>query len=960
MPLVHDLSGRPPSEALPDPRSIRDLVDFDCETSKLHPDDPGAIVSVVSLAWRDPDTGAIFAGAWPFGQGGDQRPKFEDNPVDLGPDEYEWLLDWLSRAGGGLCGHNVVFDMQFLALQHRDGYATRDLSARFRWDTMVAAQELWPTLPSHGLKPLSVRFFDEDADAEQQALKPYLGPKTDARYDRVPWSVMHPYALKDAIYTNQLRWLQAEQLAEGLVNGRHLGTQLALTRAILDMQLLGMPYDPAWSRQIRDHLDAEIARLAATLPFRPTGPAAVQWFFFADEGPKLKPYGLTGAGKPSLTADIVERMAADGVEHADTWRTIGRYKSAVSKWYGPFADLAGPDLRIRSSLRQNHVKSGRLSASRVNLQAVPQDYKIELPVPTPRELIGHAVAVRHPGWELWDLDLQQAELRIASMYARCEPMLQMVVEDRDAHGETATRLFGTTPEDPDFAFNRQIAKRALQVDTPVLTPKGWVPIGNISVGDQVIGADGRAIDVLGIPYEGESDLWEVTTKSGIRIECDAEHQWTVDTRYGVRTLTTDELAARQNWRLSLVKFEDLDGPDVDLPLHPYILGAMLGDGSSYQRGGGAPRLHSLISDRYIADRCGQLSGDQVRAAKVVGRENMGRFHFLGARILNGLDACGLLGVKGKNKFVPDQYLHASRNQRLELLRGLMDTDGCVTRDGKANIFSNTSWELVQAVSGLVRSLGGVATISPMHRREDWSSAWFVHIRTNDCPFSLPRKAELWTPNKIRDSVSARPIHKRGRVRCLTVDSPDGLFVTRDYAVTHNCNFSLIFGSGPDTFREMVLRESGIDLGQAEAKRIVYSWRDLYPEFGAAIQVHMDLVDRTGYVALPNGRRRYYAKHEDSHSAFNQLVQTMQAEFTKEWLIYTNRLLRPYRSRGGGLLLMVHDSLEMLLPAAEAPGLVEQIQRFGRDKWAQFFPGVPGGIDAARWDTRPVESVTVSR
>ena len=634
MPLVHDLSGRPPSEALPDPRSIRDLVDFDCETSKLHPDDPGAIVSVVSLAWRDPDTGAIFAGAWPFGQGGDQRPKFEDNPVDLGPDEYAWLLDWLSRAGGGLCGHNVVFDMQFLALQHRDGYATRDLSARFRWDTMVAAQELWPTLPSHGLKPLSVRFFDEDADAEQQALKPYLGPKTDARYDRVPWAVMHPYALKDAIYTNQLRWLQAEQLAEGLVNGRHLGTQLALTRAILDMQLLGMPYDPAWSLKIRDHLDAEIARLAATLPFRPTGPAAVQWFFFADEGPKLKPYGLTGAGKPSLTADIVERMAADGVQHADTWRTIGRYKSAVSKWYGPFADLAGPDLRIRSSLRQNHVKSGRLSASRVNLQAVPQDYKIELPVPTPRELIGHAVAVRHPGWELWDLDLQQAELRIASMYARCEPMLQMVVEDRDAHGETATRLFGTTPEDSLFKRDRQIAKRA--------------------------------------------------------------------------------------------------------------------------------------------------------------------------------------------------------------------------------------------------------------------------------------------------------------------------------------NFSLIFGSGPDTFREMVLRESGIDLGQAEAKRIVYSWRDLYPEFGAAIQVHMDLVDRTGYVALPNGRRRYYAKHEDSHSAFNQLVQTMQAEFTKEWLIYTNRLLRPYRSRGGGLLLMVHDSLEMLLPAAEAPDLVEQIQQFGRQKWAQFFPGVPGGIDAARWDTRPIESVTVSR
>lgn len=603
-----------------------DLVDFDTETSGLHPDD-GALVTTVSVAWRD-HTGVIYAGAWPFGQGRENRPKREKSDgVTVGPAEYAFLIDWLSRAGGGLCGHNIPFDIQMIAGQFRPGYATRDLSSRFRWDTMVAAQELWPSLPSHALKSLAVRFLGDDADAEQKALWPHLGTKTDPRYDRVPWEVMKPYALKDAIYTNRLRWMQAEHLTEGSAFGRHIGTQLALTRAIIDMHLIGVPYDPALSLTFAEQLQTEIDELVPKLPFRPTTPAAVTWFFASDDGPKLKPLGYTDGGKPKLTADIVDRLVDRGVEHADTWQRIGKLKSAISKWYKPFGIQAGEDLRIRSQFRQGHVKSGRLSASRINLQAVPNDYKIDLPVPTPRQVIGHAVATQHPGWELWDLDLEQAELRIASMYAQCQPMLDMISQGRDAHGETATALFGTQPDDPKFKVHRQVAKRG--------------------------------------------------------------------------------------------------------------------------------------------------------------------------------------------------------------------------------------------------------------------------------------------------------------------------------------NFSLIFGSGPDTFREMVLREAGVSLSRPEATDIVYRWRDLYPEFGRSIKANMALVDQLGYVALPNGRRRYYRSFEESHSAFNQLVQSMQAEFTKEWLIYANRLLRPYRRQGGGLLLTVHDSLVMLLPETEAPDLVRQIQDTGVAMWSRFFPGVPGGIDAGRWDCKPL-------
>lgn len=629
---IVDLSGLAPYAALPRPESVPDLVDYDTETSGLHGDD-GARVSVVSLAWRDLD-GTVYAGAWPFGQGG--HPKAEGDQVrDLGRREWDFLLDWLSRAGGGLSGHNIAFDLQ-MVLAGAKKHPGRNLTGRFRWDTQVVAKELWPTEPT-GLKPIAVRLFADDADAEQQALGPWLGPKTNPRYDLVPWEVMQPYALRDAVYTNLLRWHQGSLIEEGQLGTRHLKAQLDVTRALVRMQVAGVPYDPAASRQCAEELERRMEKLAATFPFKPTPQGAKKWYF-TEEGLNLKPYAVTEKGAPQLTSEILGRMVKEEQPHAVALQEYNRYKSAVSKWYRPFADRAGSDLRIRSQLRQvatsydtdAGTKSGRFSAGRINLQAVPKDFKLHLPVPTPRNLITKAVVDRMPGWELWDLDLAQAELRVAALYARCQPMLEIINEGRDPHGETATALFGTEPDHPDFAFNRQIAKRG--------------------------------------------------------------------------------------------------------------------------------------------------------------------------------------------------------------------------------------------------------------------------------------------------------------------------------------NFSLIFGSGPKTFREMVQREAGVDMPLREVERIVYGWRDLYPEFGRAIDAQMEQVDQTGYVQLPNGRRRYYGKYEDSHSAFNQLVQSMLAEYAKDWMVDTDRLVFPLRNLGreagvghAGLLLVVHDSQLLLLPRKEAVAWVERIQEQGLTLWERYFRGVPGGIDATRWE-----------
>lgn len=958
---------------LPRPSEVVGPVVFDTESSGLHPDD-GSRVSVVSLAYQVDGDPIPRSAAYPFGQGP------EDDQQDLGRRAWNHLVRWLASAGGGLVGHNIRFDIHQMGGKSINGYPGRDLIDRVLFDTMVAAAEVWPRGPL-ALKKIATRLYGHNADEEQRALKPYLGPKTNPRFDLVPWDVMFPYAIRDAeltwaVYYEQQAWLQ-----ESTLTGRFVPQEMNIVRCLLRMEQAGLPYDPEASKRYAVQLHEAMEQIQSRVPYD-IRPKMLRQYYFGEgkhdlgrghevECLGLEPYSTTDSGQPQLTAAVVEKMVKEGQPFARDLQEYNRLKSAISKWYEPFAKRAGSDNRIRTSFRHTGgTKSGRFSATRANLQAVPKDYALHLPVPTPRAVVADAVRAFRPPegadhWELWDLDLEQAELRLAALDAGCEPMLDHIREGRDPHGETATQLFGVTAEDETWGFYRSIAKRALPLDAPVLTPQGFRPMGEIQVGDEVVGPDGAPTRVLAIPFEGEGEIWEVRTRSGATALCDADHLWNVRRRYGdgYETITTrqlaEEVASDRNRRPSLPLFLDEHTPDRDFPVHPYVLGALLGDGSVPASGQGAPKLHSLKSDRYIADRCGELSGDIIREATRKDRPNMGRYHFLGNRVRTGFRELGVLGVRGKDKRVPEEYFHGSAEQRLELLRGLMDTDGSATKNNH-HIFSNTSRGLVDAVVRLVRSLGGVATVNEAYRppHGKWSPSWSVHVRMPEGrnPYSLPRKGEKWKPNRWTDTVvHAAPTGRREPVKCITVDRPDGLFVTNDYLVTHNCNFSLIFGSGPQTFQTMLANQAGVELPFNDVRKIVYNWRDLYPEFGRAIDRDMAFAEKHAFIEMTTGRPRYYAPGEDRHSAFNQRIQGSLAEFGKRWLISTDEFTRPLRKLGrdvgigySGLLLVVHDSQVLLLPDTIARGVVDQVCENARVLWDEMFPGVPGGADAGRW------------
>lgn len=231
---------------LPPPSKVVGPVIMDTETDGIHPDD-GARVSVISLAFRVEDEDQPVSVAYPFGQGPDPEVKFFDKlpdddewrgKHDLGQRAWRHLTRWLNSAGAGLVGHNIKFDILQMNGQAVPGYPGVDLTERVLFDTMVMAAEVWPRGPL-ALKKIATQLWGLDADEEQRALAPYLGRKTDPRFDQVPWPVMLEYARRDAELTMMVFEQMATELYESTALGRFLPMEMDVNRALIRMEVAG-------------------------------------------------------------------------------------------------------------------------------------------------------------------------------------------------------------------------------------------------------------------------------------------------------------------------------------------------------------------------------------------------------------------------------------------------------------------------------------------------------------------------------------------------------------------------------------------------------------------------------------------------------------------------------------------------------------------------------------------------
>jgi phosphate starvation-inducible protein PhoH and related proteins len=359
--------------------------------------------------------------------------------------------------------------------------------------------------------------------------------------------------------------------------------------------------------------------------------------------------------------------------------------------------------------------------------------------------------------------------------------------------------------------------RAQPVDTPVLTPDGFRPIGSLAVGDLVVGADGTPTPVLGVYPQGRKPVYRVTTQDGASTVACGEHLWFVttpsDRRHGKpgRVVRTDEmigkLRSHHNRRFELPVVGAVAFPSRPVPIDPYALGLLLGDGCITTRT--TPSFTTADAEMVdeLAKALATVGVTPQRKSNydyVLQRTGVGR----GATpnpLTVALRDLDLAGTKSTTKFVPDLYLHNDGSVRLAVLQGLLDTDGGPVQQANRSCriqYSTCSSRLRDDVVFLVRSLGGVAYVRtriaagrpaggtaerPVFHRSD---AYAIDIRlpAGVAPFRLARKAQRYAeigggrPMRFVDAIE--PAGEADCV-CIAVGAADSLYVTSDFIVTHN-------------------------------------------------------------------------------------------------------------------------------------------------------------------------------
>ena len=362
------------------------------------------------------------------------------------------------------------------------------------------------------------------------------------------------------------------------------------------------------------------------------------------------------------------------------------------------------------------------------------------------------------------------------------------------------------------------------LSSKILTPNGWIRMGDVKVGTRVIGADGKACNVIGVYPKGVKDVYRVTFDDNTYVDCGLEHLWEVKTsddrrrKKSSRIVNTKQMLTNfilgknskrpyHNYSVRLVQPIEYEDKLEEDDLKPYLLGALIGDGGLSRE-----TIKFTTADKEIlqrikrelpkTDKISKYSGDNYDYG-ISNKKLIGQIHKQNQTFLK-LKEYGLQGKTSEHKFIPKKYLYSSVENRLELLRGLMDTDGWTDKRDCNCCFYTTSKQLSEDVAELIRSLGGKASITSKigkYRRKDGivkecKRIYMINISIDINPFYLSRKAEKHSKPQFNYQKMIINIEKvrQEECQCIMVDHPEHLYVTDGYTLTHNTEISKRFMS----------------------------------------------------------------------------------------------------------------------------------------------------------------------
>lgn len=355
--------------------------------------------------------------------------------------------------------------------------------------------------------------------------------------------------------------------------------------------------------------------------------------------------------------------------------------------------------------------------------------------------------------------------------------------------------------------------------------EGWTTNGELRPGDYVYDREGKLTKVLQIFPHKHQDVYRVYLKDGRHLDVGKDHLWAVQTRSMIQHKSNYwhvvDTAFLMNQELTKTNSNGSKSYNYFIPMNepvqmryqhhkidPYIIGAFLGDGCCTTN-----ELTLSSRDPFIVDKIAKL----LNATDLISFSSNYNWNFrLPVELQHGnvrnFQTKDVLGsfptIYNKYSFeksIPEEYKVGSIEQRLALLQGMFDTDGCAKHD-KGNRYSaeysTTSKRMVDDIREVLFSLGIDSTVKSYDRR----GGHYKHIeytvrisapnRIKHMLFSLPRKinvlpVEEANPNHVThyDRVAITKIEKlpeKADMTCILVDNPEHLYlIGRDFIVTHN-------------------------------------------------------------------------------------------------------------------------------------------------------------------------------
>jgi replicative DNA helicase len=351
-------------------------------------------------------------------------------------------------------------------------------------------------------------------------------------------------------------------------------------------------------------------------------------------------------------------------------------------------------------------------------------------------------------------------------------------------------------------------------DSIVMTPEGPTEMKNIKVGSWVIGKDGKSHKVIGVYPHKDWEFYKVTFSDGVSCECGMEHLWAVNSQNqrndydsSFKVMSLEEIVGkglfsyghRHNFKIPMTDKVNFAAQSV--AINPYLMGYMIGNGD-----------FSKVAITVVKEDEEDVVGDI---------SNLGEDFFVkhfknrtASIVFNNEFKCKLLGYFGasltsEEKYIPKEYLYNSIATRIDILNGLMDSNGTCHKNG-STCFNTKSLQLANDIRTLVFSLGGFAKVK--ETKNDCDVHYEVTITFCDESiqiFRLKHKQDRVKYSKNANRFFEKVEYSRkADGQCIKIDSDDELYLTDNFIVTHNTSMTTGIAAYAATFRDTNNRNKG--------------------------------------------------------------------------------------------------------------------------------------------------------